>query len=323
LILLLIFAAIYPVLDSGRQLWFIHLGGGSDRDDALNIAVNELVNERYPYSLRTYLGNPITPLPGSILLAVPFFLLGNSAYQSFFWLLVLFAVLRSDLGDGRDSLLLCWVMVLLCPASLLEIMSGGDLFANSIFVMIFFLFAFKTIPDDTASLAKKIAVAVLLGIGLSSRPNFMLIVPIFFFAILRSANKKSAIIYTMVACLAFAGITLPFYIVDPPGFSPLHTVGMIGDYKSLPPGTGSLALAVIGIVSILIPIRFKRFDELYVVLSCAVTQALFVFGFAALHAIDNPMVGLEFMNFGLMFVPFGALGFWKYLIGLWKDRADI
>ncbi len=68
------FFAVYPMANSGEY------GRGIDNDEALNIAVGELFSGRYPYYLRTYLDAPISPLPGELLLASPFVLLGNGAY---------------------------------------------------------------------------------------------------------------------------------------------------------------------------------------------------------------------------------------------------
>ena len=80
----LVFSILYPIAQAGL------VGGGSDQDDALNIAATELIHGRYPYYPKTYLDNPIAPLPGAVFLAVPFVLLGNSAYQNIFWLNCLF-----------------------------------------------------------------------------------------------------------------------------------------------------------------------------------------------------------------------------------------
>jgi hypothetical protein len=69
-ILILLFGLIYPSASSGK------FGGGSDRDEALNIAVNELLKGEYPYYERTYVsgrphetgmdGNMISPFPGEL-----------------------------------------------------------------------------------------------------------------------------------------------------------------------------------------------------------------------------------------------------------------
>ena len=84
----------------------MHLPGkGSDADDALNLAVNELLHGRYPFYARTYLDNPVANLPGTIFLAVPFALLGNSAYQNFFWLMVFFIAVSLSVRSWRLGLM--------------------------------------------------------------------------------------------------------------------------------------------------------------------------------------------------------------------------
>src|SRR2546426_7380654 len=63
---LALFIVLYPMADSGL------LGPGSDRDDALNVALQTLLVGHYPYGATTYLGNPPTPMPGALILALPF-----------------------------------------------------------------------------------------------------------------------------------------------------------------------------------------------------------------------------------------------------------
>src|SRR6202140_3451107 len=61
--LIAVFALVFPRAN-------VHVAGrGSDADDALNLAVGELLHGRYPYYLQTYLQNSIANLPGAILLA--------------------------------------------------------------------------------------------------------------------------------------------------------------------------------------------------------------------------------------------------------------
>lgn len=55
--------------------------------------MNRLVRGHYPYHAVTYLGNEITHLPGSLLLALPFVLVWTSALQNLFWLPALFLAL--------------------------------------------------------------------------------------------------------------------------------------------------------------------------------------------------------------------------------------
>ena len=60
LLLLALFVVVYPRVNTTTP------GRGSDRDEALNLAATELLDGRYAYYPATYLGNPISPLPGAI-----------------------------------------------------------------------------------------------------------------------------------------------------------------------------------------------------------------------------------------------------------------
>ncbi len=136
--LVIAFAVVYPIADSG------FFGGGADRDDALNLAASELLHGRYPYSEETYLSNPISPLPGAVLLAAPFVLLGNAAYQVFFWLPFFLIVMARWFGSAVVVLALLLTILLLSPVVLRGIVTGSDLLSNSIYVL---LFAFLTVRN--------------------------------------------------------------------------------------------------------------------------------------------------------------------------------
>jgi hypothetical protein len=165
---------VYPIANSGV------VGGGSDADDALNIAAWRLLHGQYPYYSVTYLGNPIAPLPGAVLLSVPFVLLGNSAHQNLFWLAAFFAAIHFYLKDIRSALLLIWACLVLSPVVLNNIAAGVDEISNSIYVLIFMSFVVRNVPDPSSPFLKKIASAIILGIGLSSRSNFLLLLPLSF-----------------------------------------------------------------------------------------------------------------------------------------------
>ncbi len=105
-----ILLVLYPLANSGR------LGPGSDRDEALDQATTSLLRGEYPYYQVTYLNNPITPLPGALLLAAPFVALtGSSIGQIPVWLAIFMLVLRRWLFDDRLLLLLLLSFFVLAP----------------------------------------------------------------------------------------------------------------------------------------------------------------------------------------------------------------
>jgi len=84
LVLTVAFAVLYPI--SLRH----DVNSGSDREDALRVGLNAIRHHEYPYDAVTYLGNPITPLPGALFLAAPFFALGHVSWQNILWLALFF-----------------------------------------------------------------------------------------------------------------------------------------------------------------------------------------------------------------------------------------
>jgi hypothetical protein len=194
---------------------------GSDRDDALLDATAALLRGEFPYSRPTYLGNPITPLPGALILAVPFVLVRNVALANVFWCAALFLGLRSWLGDPRPALL-ALVLALVSPEVMHEIATGGDMFANGVYVGLFVLLVAIAIPNERLHWFAKAGAAVLLGIGLSSRPTYVLLVPVLFEYLRRRVGFRLSTGWLGVAMLATVGVTLPFYLASPSRFAPFH-----------------------------------------------------------------------------------------------------
>lgn len=80
LALVLAFAVRYPMSQAGL------LGLGTDRDEALDIGVGLILQGHFPYHAWTCMGAPLTPLPGALLLASPFHLMGKAAWQNLLWM---------------------------------------------------------------------------------------------------------------------------------------------------------------------------------------------------------------------------------------------
>ena len=299
------FVVVYPIADSGI------VGGGSDRDEALNIGVTELLHGRYPYHRHTVEGNPLSPLPGSLLLAIPFVLLGNSAYQNFLWVLLFFVAVRWHLRDGRPALLLLWTMLALSPIVLHEVVTGGDLLANTLWVFVFVLMVVRCVPSPTVSRGAKIAWAILLGIGLSSRLNFVLLLPLGFSMLVQHAGWQQAAKYTALTCLTFAVITLPFYLYDPQGFSPLHAYNKLARFESILPAAGLLIPAVTTLVAMALSWQRMAADCLVLLRNCAIVQAVPVVAAVVLSSLGSGHLNFDdFAWYGLSFMVFGALAAW-------------
>jgi len=74
------------------------------------------------------------------------------------------------------------------------------------------------------------------GIALSSRMNYLLLVPPLVAALSRRASIADAIRYLCVTGVAFAAVTLPFYWHDPIEFAPLHLHNKFAMFGEVPSG---------------------------------------------------------------------------------------
>jgi len=302
---------VYPIANSGR------FGGGSDGDDALITAVTELLNGRYPYYLNTYLGNLISPMPGAIVLAIPFVALGLLPLQNVFWLAILFLVFRKFEESSVSALGVVWIMLFVSPTLLQNIVTGADYASNSIYVLVAMWALIRTLSHDSAEW-KPFAAAVLLGVGLSSRSTFMLAMPLLLSALVQNAGWKPAIKYLVIAAITFLVVTIPFWLYDPAGFAPLRVqsdkLKAIEDFlpfaSIIIPGSAML-------MSVGLSFQRMRSDITVFFRNCAIVQ-LFVLMFTAL--IYTLKLGrLDFYvgqtGYGMFTLFFGAVAGWTYLYG--------
>ena len=194
---------------------------GSDRDDALFQATNALLHGSYPYTNPTYLGNPITPMPGALLLAIPFVLAHNVGLANVFWCALLFVTAQWWWRDSRPALVALLVS-LGSPEVMHDIATGGDLFANGVYVAILILLAVVLITRSNTNAFLKAGAIALLGIGLSSRPTYWFCLPVVFQYVRRRVGLRTALGWSAIAVTMLATLTAPFYFASPKGFAPVH-----------------------------------------------------------------------------------------------------
>ena len=310
------FATIYPIANSGV------VGGGSDGEDALNIGTTQLLQGHYPYYYETYLRNPVVNLPGALVLAIPFVLLGNSAYQNLLLLPIFFAVMVSYLKDARAALGLLWTILILSPVVLYNLVTGSDHVSNSlyVFLLIFWLIASVSQVNSNQDW-QRVSSAILLGIGFSTRANFVLLLPLVFSAIYRNVGWQSAIKHTMITCLAFTLVTLPFFLYDPQGFGPLRTADKLGQFEDLLPWAGIAIPLLTGILAVVLAFFQTSDHNLDALLrNCVIVLAIPVSCAVVLSSIEARAINLQFASYGIFYVFFGAVAFWPRLIGLSRTQ---
>jgi hypothetical protein len=300
LILLAALLVLYPIANSGS--W----GGGSDNDEAVNLATTELLKGHYPYHVKTYLGQVPSIMPGALVLAVPFVLLGNGTYQSFFWLFAFLLGMSSYLKDRRQALWLLWVMLVLSPIVLQQYVTGSDLLANSIYVLLFIIWMVEAVAREGLSAWKKTLLAVLLGVGLASRSNFLLLVPLVFSALVRRAGWKSAIRYSAITCLTLGLLIIPFYMYDPQGFYPLQTNDRLRELGIILP----VATAIISLVLTTLQANSSLPGLLR---NCAIVMAFPILSMMVYRSFISGYPDLDFAHYGLPFLFLGTAAFFPLL----------
>ncbi len=302
--LVVAFAIGYPLANSGI------IGPGSDRDEHLQIGALELLNGRYPY----YQIGPapydsfISQMPGALLLAVPFVLLGHAAYGNLFWLAVFVAVSARLLKGVPAAVLLLAVIFGLAPIVLNEFVIGGDLLANTIYVLTFVLLLVELAPCGDIAWWKRATLAAALGIALSSRGQFLLLMPLVFMSLRRRTDTRGAGIAVALVVAGFLAVTAPFYLYDPAAFTPLETAGFLqSDFA--PPWWRLLMIGVCGAIAGLCAI-VRPVGQLPVLLRCAaVVLAVPVLLAAGLRTYDTGSPDVSMLGYGLSFLFLGALGF--------------
>jgi len=301
------FATVYPYAQSRTP------GGGSDADDALNIAADELSYGRYPYHQRTYLDHPISPMPGAVLLALPFRFrgMGNAAYQNLFWLAAYVVLAARLTRDIRPTFIHMAMLLVCCPGFLHQVLTGGDWATNSIYVLVFMHFMVRV--DPRSNVLRASLAAALFGVALSSRANFVMLVPPLLAALALRYGRADAIRQIAISLSVAAAVTLPFYLHDPAGFSPLHAMSKLRQFDPFLPNAGVLIGGLTCLVAVALAFSKSNSDEAALFRNCACVLAMpVVLGFAV-GARSNFEQSLVFMHYGLFCAMFATLAALMYL----------
>ena len=270
---------------------------GSDDDDAHEVGVSALVAGENPYRQRTYLGNPISPMPGALLLAAPFALAGSAAAQNVFWIAVFFVVVARESGGVRIALGLCWT-ALLSLAVWHDLVTGTSHAANGIYVVVAIVWYARS--------RGSVAASVFLGVTLASRANFLFVLPCAIGWLWRQDSAETALRSGACVIATFALLVLPFYFWDPVGFAPMFTLSKIQRFDSFLPGASVATGAITGLAAVVVGSRAWSLASLFA--GCAIVQALpvaAVFGLSVLSGHPY-FAALSYGEFAMWFVVMAA-----------------
>jgi hypothetical protein len=290
LLIAVAFLMIYPVANTQAP------GTGSDDDDALNLGAMALLTGRFPYSRTTYLGNALHHFAGAFVLASPFVILGTSALQNLFWLPLFFLAIREE-ADGRTALQLAWLILVLSPGVMHEVVTGTGYASNTIYVLLGLWWLVRTTHRDAA--------AVAWGVTLASRANFLLLVPLAFGYLRQTAGLRSALRATALTSATAACLTIPFYLHNRRNFGPLEGANRLLVFNDLLPNLG-LALIVLMVVMAL-ALSFTPMDASALFRNCALVQAFPVVAGVALTIVEDRHFDLSYARYGPFFAWFALM----------------
>ena len=205
-----LFAIAYPVATSGL------FGRGSDRANALDVTDAALLAGRTVYEAITYLGNPPTPMPGAVRLALPFHLIGSAALQNVFWFLLLAALAPRLVGDRRGAAAYLAIFVLICPGVLMDFLTGGDFATNAVYVIVA-VWALTSLARDEGWPVRFLA-CLLFALALSSRPIYVVEAPIAAAALLERQGLRRTLQMGAGIAALLALINVPMLADDPARF---------------------------------------------------------------------------------------------------------
>ena len=222
------------------------MGVGSDRADALDVALSRLAHGLYPYDGVTYLGNPITPLPGALLMAAPFVrLTGHAAWQNVAWLLLLLPVLNRGVRLRPEPTLLWGLTVLGGLEVLREFAIGDDLVTGAVPALV--AAAWTLSVARARSPGTVVAAGAALGLASCTRPHLALVVVVVAVAVGVAAGWRRAVAVGVSAGVVWVLLIVPFLVGGPARFSPLHVAAKITGDRSVTPG-----IVVVGLVAVVL-----------------------------------------------------------------------
>lgn len=303
------FAWVHPRIDTAGFSLFGRVVGAADADDAIEVGLDALLDGRYPYRDRTFLGNPLTPLPGSLLLGLPFHLMGNAAWQNLFWLALFLGLFRGcHRLSSPSGVMMPWLLVGLfglSPVLLYQILQGTDYWSNAVFVLLA-SFGMLNFSRSGRLSWRLFLCSLALGVALASRLNFLISTPVLFMALVQSLGWRTAFLAVLLTAITFGLLTVPFYLADPDGFAPLHTVNKLD-----PLGNSRTLAFTVPVVGVLLAFALGKGVR---VSSCASSWALRTFLVQAFLLAANFVIGWlsfgtppwGFANFGVLALPFAC-----------------
>ncbi len=285
----------------------------SDRDEALEVAVGRWLDGDYPYYAKSEVAGPLSVLPGGVLLALPFVMIGKVGLINVAWLVAFLFVMRREFGSAGRAIGLLVLMLGGSPAALYEFVSGGDLIANGIYVAVGVGLCLRCWSAEALRPGPALAAAAFLGVAVASRANFPLVCPLVLAWLWRRVGWRRALSWAGVTAGVSLGLILGFYFWDSQAFTPFMSRSklMIG---GAPEWTGPVVLAATGVAVVGFAVSFfvRRSvpDSAACFRACAWITLVPILGMILVASVLHGRLDFAILHdrFGLMWVPFALLG---------------
>ncbi len=303
------FAVLYPKSQHHAP------GKGSDREDALRVELIAVLHHRYPYDARTFLGHAPTPLPGAMWLAMPFFFVGRIALQNVFWAGAFFVFLAKFYARRSTALVFVVVFLLTSLENLNDIDVGGDYVTNIMYVCIA-IYVFGLAVEDSDSTTKTWLATIFLGISLSSRILYLVVMPLLFALAIQRTRLQRAL--WMVG-----GVLVTWSLVTFPVFSPHPVTKLIGQLnqnadklRQLPQAFAGITLPLLALLvastSFLLHMNVRRVFLLAGAASLILVLPPMISIVQAEGGLTRPMTAdLEYLAVSAVFLSLWAMSTWE------------
>lgn len=225
------------------------LGVGSDRSNALGVALTRLADGQYPYTATTYLGHPVSPLPGALLLAAPaWWLTGDAGAQNVLWLPVLLLVVAG--WPPRPGPLLWWALAVFGGIEVLrEFVVGDDLVTGVVPAVAAAAVTLRVSRrPGRRTWAALVAAGAAVGVTTCVRPHLVLVAAVVVAAVAVRAGPRAALAVGGSAALSWAVLVTPFLFGGLERFSPLHVSAKVTGERGLSPGIVVVALVAAAVL---------------------------------------------------------------------------
>lgn len=178
-----------------------------DRWSAIQNFLSYLFEGRYPYAAQTHLGGYGSPFPVWQLCHVPFYLLGNVG-MSFLFATFLFLHATYKLF-GERVMFYSFLLLILSPAFLYEVMVRSDLMSNFLIVCAIVFY----IRNHRLSLSNHwLSLALICGLIMSTRLSAVIPLIVYLFYDYLNARWSVRIMFPLLILVIFGITFLPFLL---------------------------------------------------------------------------------------------------------------